>query len=64
MLFLPENEIHELGLLYVNYELLLKGNRTIYLGQNLPLDNLKCFFDYQEDLCFITSLTVNLIKIK
>jgi DNA-binding transcriptional MerR regulator len=58
VLFLPENEIHELGLLYVNYELLLKGNRTIYLGQNLPLDNLKCFFDYQEDLCFITSLTV------
>ena len=58
VLFLPENEIHELGLLYLNYELLLKGNRTIYLGQNLPLDNLKCFFDYQEDLCFITSLTV------
>ena len=58
VLFLPENEIHELGLLYLNYELLLKGNRTIYLGQNLPLDNLKCFFDYQEDLYFITSLTV------
>ena len=58
VLFLPENEIHELGLLYLNYELLLRGNKTIYLGQNLPLDNLKCFFDYQEDLCFITSLTV------
>jgi DNA-binding transcriptional MerR regulator len=32
VLFLPENEIHELGLLYLNYELILKGNKTIYLG--------------------------------
>ena len=64
VLFLPENEIHELGLLYLNYELLLRGNKTIYLGQNLPLDNLKCFFDYQEELCFITSLTVQPYKDK
>tara|TARA_B100000795_G_scaffold266576_1_gene249979 strand:- start:282 stop:1175 length:894 start_codon:yes stop_codon:yes gene_type:complete len=64
VLFLPENEIHDLGLLYLNYELLLKGNKTIYLGQNLPLDNLKCFFDYEEDLCFVTSLTVQPYKDK
>ena len=25
ILFLPENEIHELGLLYLNYELVLRG---------------------------------------
>jgi DNA-binding transcriptional MerR regulator len=64
VLFLPENEIHELGLLYLNYELLLKGNKTIYLGQNLPLDNLKCFFDNKEVLYFITSLTVQPYKTK
>jgi DNA-binding transcriptional MerR regulator len=58
ILFLPENEIHELGLLYLNYELILKGNNTIYLGQNLPLDNLKCFFENKKELCFVTSLTV------
>ena len=44
VLFLPENEIHELGLLYLNYELTLRGNNTIYLGQSLPLDNLDYFF--------------------
>ena len=58
VLFLPENEIHELGLLYLNYELVLKGNKTIYLGQNLPLDNLNYFFENKSELTFVTSLTV------
>jgi methanogenic corrinoid protein MtbC1 len=58
VLFLPENEIHELGLLYLNYELVLRGNQTIYLGQNLPLNNLNYFFKLKKDLVFVTSLTV------
>jgi DNA-binding transcriptional MerR regulator len=58
VLFLPENEIHELGLLYLNYELILRGNQTIYLGQNLPLDNLDHFFKSEKKICFVTSLTI------
>lgn len=58
VLFLPENEIHELGLLYLNYELALRGHNTIYLGQSLPLDNLNYFFEGNQEICFITSLTV------
>lgn len=58
VLFLPENEIHELGLLYLNYELVLRGNLTIYLGQSLPLNNLNYFFDGNQEICFITSMTV------
>jgi len=58
VLFLPENEIHELGLLYLNYELVLRGFKTIYLGQSLPLDNLGYFFDIDENVCFVTSMTV------
>ena len=58
VLFLPENEIHELGLLYLNYELILRGNFTIYLGQSLPLDNLDWFFKNSSEICFITSMTV------
>lgn len=58
VLFLPENEIHELGLLYLNYELVLRGNHTIYLGQSLPLDNLNYFFEGTKKVCFITSMTV------
>lgn len=60
VLFLPENEIHELGILYLNYELVLRGNQTIYLGQSLPLDNLNYFFDGPQEICFITSMTVQL----
>lgn len=58
VLFLPENEIHELGLLYLNYELVLRGNHTIYLGQSLPLDNLNYFFESDREISFVTSLTI------
>ena len=58
VLFLPENEIHELGLLYLNYELVLRENHTIYLGQSLPLNNLNYFLDSDREVSFITSLTI------
>ncbi|CAM1360024.1 MerR family transcriptional regulator [Tenacibaculum soleae] len=58
VLFLPENEIHELGLLYLNYELVLRGFNTVYLGQSLPINNLNYFFESDTKICFITSLTV------
>lgn len=57
VLFLPENEIHEIGLMYLNYELVLRGCQTIYLGESLPLDNLDYFFDGELRICFITSMT-------
>jgi DNA-binding transcriptional MerR regulator len=58
VLFLPENEIHELGLLYLNYELVLRGLHTVYLGQSLPLNNLNYFLESDREICFITSLTI------
>ena len=58
VLFLPENEIHELGLLYLNYELVLRGFHTIYLGQSLPLNNLNYFLESDREICFVTSLTI------
>ena len=48
VLFLPSNEIHELGLMYLNYEILNNGYQTIYLGENIPIEsliNLKTYFD-------------------
>lgn len=38
--FLPENELHELSLLYYHYILRAHGARTLYLGQAVPLDSL------------------------
>ena len=40
LLFLPENEFHEIGLLFAKYILLLKEYHVIYLGGNLPIDTL------------------------
>ncbi|HET8735715.1 MAG TPA: MerR family transcriptional regulator [Pricia sp.] len=56
--FLPENEIHDIGLLYLNYEIVLRGYRSIYLGQTVPLENLRDVMDYFDNLCFISYLTV------
>ena len=38
--FLPENDHHELGLLYIYYELKSRGVQCLYLGDNVPLDDL------------------------
>jgi DNA-binding transcriptional MerR regulator len=58
VLFLPENEIHEIGLLYLNYELVLRGFHTVYLGQSLPLNNLNYFLESDREICFISALTI------
>ncbi len=40
VLFTPTNESHELGLMYVNYLLMKKGYRTIYLGTSIDINGL------------------------
>lgn len=40
VLFLPAHELHELALLFMNYALRARGQHTIYLGQNLPVEGL------------------------
>lgn len=62
--FLPENEIHELGLLYLNYEIVLRGYKSIYLGQTVPLDTLKDVMKYFDNLCFLSYFTVSPSKKK
>ena len=40
LLFLAEDEFHELGLLVANYLLRQAGKKVIYLGANVPFDSL------------------------
>lgn len=40
VLFLPEGEMHELALLFMNYALRARGHHVLYLGQNLPTTEL------------------------
>ncbi len=58
VLFLPDNEIHELGLLFINYELILRGFKSIYLGQSVPIDSLEYLTDHYDEIVFISSFTV------
>lgn len=41
LLFLPPDEYHEIALLFTNYIIKAKGYETIYLGQNVPYENIK-----------------------
>lgn len=58
ILFLPNREIHELGLLYLNYEIQLNGYKSIYLGENVPVDSLKDIKKYFDNITFICYMTV------
>jgi DNA-binding transcriptional MerR regulator len=40
LLFLPENEFHEIGLLLANYLIRLSGRQVIYLGTNVPIQSI------------------------
>jgi methanogenic corrinoid protein MtbC1 len=40
LLFLPEGELHELGLLFYHYLLLKRGHKVTYLGQWVPLSDM------------------------
>ncbi|MBW8243878.1 MerR family transcriptional regulator [Muricauda oceani] len=62
VLFLPENEIHELGLLYINYQLALKGYKTIYLGQTMPIESLEDLLKYYSNIRFVSYFTVSPTK--
>ena len=58
VLSLPMNEIHELGLMYLNYEILLQGYKTVFLGESMPIDNLKDLKKHFNSIVFISYMTV------
>ncbi|MCW9705481.1 MerR family transcriptional regulator [Fodinibius salsisoli] len=41
VLFLPENEFHDIGLLFANHLIRLSGQKVIFLGANVPMESLK-----------------------
>ncbi len=57
LLFLPEDEHHELGLLYVYYLLRRKGVAVIYLGANVPLKDIQFLMTVRKPNYFYIHLT-------
>ena len=58
VLFLPEDEIHELTILILNYFILQRGRKTIFLGQSVPTKSLKTLMSFSASLHYLTYLTV------
>lgn len=58
VLFLPMNEIHELGLLYLEYEFSLKGYKTIYLGKSVPIESLDSLNTLFNTIVYVSYFTV------
>ncbi len=57
ILFLPENELHEIGLLYFHYITKKQGLKTYYMGQNLPFVDLKKAFDRIKPDLLLSSIS-------
>lgn len=60
LLFLPEGELHEIGLLFYHYLARKAGFRTIYLGQTVPHADLKQVYAFHRPEIMITSITTAL----
>ena len=60
LLFLPENEYHELALLYLKFLIRKQKHKVIYLGQNVPLVDLKNVMEISNIDYLVTSVTSNL----
>ena len=56
ILFLPENELHELGLLFYSYLVRKAGHKIIYLGQSVPYEDVVEVARFKEPDALVTSL--------
>lgn len=60
MLYLPDGELHELGLLFYSYLIQKRGHRVFYLGQMVPFEDLLHVADIHKPDIFLTIFTANL----
>ena len=58
LLFLPEGEYHELGLLFIQYMIKSRGIATLYLGCSMPLDDIEFVIKLKKPAYLYTHLTI------
>lgn len=58
VLFLPDAEIHDIGLLFINYELRSRGYHTIFLGESVPMESMCDLLGFFDEITFISYFTV------
>lgn len=57
ILFLPDQELHELGLIYAHYLAKHRGHKCLYLGQSLPVSELLSISETVQPDMLVTILT-------
>lgn len=57
VMFLPEEELHEIGLLFYYYLVKSMGYKTYYLGQYVPLNDLERIVKGMEPRYLVTSIS-------
>ena len=62
VLFLPENDLHEMSLLFYNYVLRSRNMKTIYLGQSVPSTSLTRVIDIVKPDILLSVVTNPLSK--
>jgi MerR family transcriptional regulator, light-induced transcriptional regulator len=60
LIFLPEGEMHELGLLFYHFLIRKAGYRTYYLGQNVPHEDLLSVYKVHQPDFMLTTITSKL----
>lgn len=56
LLFLPEDEYHEIGLVFAHFLLLKRGQKVVFLGSSVPLANLKDAVECIQPDCLLLFL--------
>jgi len=64
ILFLPEGEMHEIGLLFFAYLIRKKGHKVIYFGQSVPFKDLVTSNKVYDSQFMVTVFTTSLTKLK
>ncbi len=59
LLFLPEGELHEIGLLFYCYLVKKHGHRVVYLGQSVPFNDLASVMKIRPCDYLVTSFSSN-----
>lgn len=58
ILFLPENELHEIGLLVLHYELVLRQKHVVFLGATTPIDAVTDVLRHVENAVLVCHSTI------
>lgn len=59
VLFLPAGEIHELGLMYLSYHLKCQGERVVYLGRDIPSEDLLAVNTQFKEINWICAFVID-----